>query len=81
MTTASDPRNRNQWETTVREVLDYVEFRRSNMLVKQLATTVELGVREGRLESEAGRLRFLRDGLQGYTYWKMHVRAGDVACA
>ncbi len=54
---------------TVREVLDYVEFD-SNVLVRQLRDSVEMAVREGRVDYEqAGRfLRFYEEGLGGYTY-------------
>ncbi len=54
---------------TVREVLDYVQYK-SDSLVAGLRRSVELAVREGRLNyEEAGRLvRFYEDGLHGYTY-------------
>jgi arginine decarboxylase len=54
---------------TVREVLDYVEFD-PNALVRQLRTSVETAVREGRIGYEqAGRfLKFYEEGLGGYTY-------------
>ncbi len=54
---------------TVREVLDYVEFD-ADMLIRKLRESVEVSVREGRLDfEESGRLlRFYEDGLQGYTY-------------
>ncbi len=54
---------------SVREVLDYVEFNVEG-LMKQFRTSVELAVREGRIDyGEAGQfLRFYEDGLQGYTY-------------
>jgi arginine decarboxylase len=54
---------------TVREVLDYVEFD-ADMLVRKLRESVEIAVREGRVDvEESGRLlRFYEDGLHGYTY-------------
>jgi arginine decarboxylase len=54
---------------TVREVLDYVQFKAEN-LVTRLRRSVEEAVREGRLGyEESGRLlRFYEDGLHGYTY-------------
>jgi len=54
---------------TVREVLDYVEFDPAD-LVKQLRTSIERAVREGRIgDGQAGRfLRFYEEGLGGYTY-------------
>jgi arginine decarboxylase len=54
---------------TVREVLDYVEFD-ADLLVRKLRESVEIAVREGRLEfAESGQLlRFYEDGLHGYTY-------------
>jgi len=54
---------------TVREVLDYVQFKTDN-LVTRLRRSVEEAVREGRLGyEESGRLlRFYEDGLHGYTY-------------
>ena len=54
---------------TVREVLDYVQFKTDN-LVTRLRRSVESAVREGRLGyEESGRLlRFYEDGLHGYTY-------------
>jgi arginine decarboxylase len=54
---------------TVREVLDYVEFD-ADMLVRKLRDSVEVAVREGRVDvEESGRLlRFYEDGLHGYTY-------------
>ncbi|HEX4146047.1 MAG TPA: biosynthetic arginine decarboxylase [Pirellulales bacterium] len=54
---------------TVREVLDYVEFNVES-LMRQLRSSVEVAVRESRINyEEAGRfLRFYEDGLQGYTY-------------
>ena len=54
---------------TVREVLDYVEFD-ADMLIRKLRDSVEVSVREGRLNfEESGRLlRFYEDGLHGYTY-------------
>jgi arginine decarboxylase len=54
---------------TVREVLDYVQFKAEN-LVTRLRRSVEEAVREGRLGyEESGRLlRFYEEGLHGYTY-------------
>jgi len=54
---------------TVREVLDYVEFE-ADTLIGKLRESVEVSVREGRLNfEESGRLlRFYEDGLHGYTY-------------
>ena len=54
---------------TVREVLDYVEFD-ADMLVSRLRDSVEVAVRDGRIDfEESGRLlRFYEDGLHGYTY-------------
>jgi arginine decarboxylase len=54
---------------TVREVLDYVEFDSAD-LVKQLRSSIEQAVREGRIgDGQAGRfLRFYEEGLGGYTY-------------
>jgi len=54
---------------TVREVLDYVEFD-ADTLIGKLRDSVEVSVREGRLNfEESGRLlRFYEDGLHGYTY-------------
>ncbi len=54
---------------TVREVLDYVQFK-TDSLVAGLRRSVEAAVREGRLGyEEAGRmLRFYEEGLHGYTY-------------
>jgi arginine decarboxylase len=54
---------------TVREVLDYVEFD-AETLVRKLRDSVEVAVREGRVDvEESGRiLRFYEDGLHGYTY-------------
>ena len=52
-----------------REVLDYVEFE-PDSLTRQLRDSVEVAVREGRINYEqAGRfLKFYEEGLQGYTY-------------
>jgi arginine decarboxylase len=61
---------------TVREVLNYVQFKADNLIAK-LRKSVELAVREGRLSyEESGRLlRFYEDGLHGYTYLEdPHVR-------
>jgi arginine decarboxylase len=54
---------------TVREVLDYVEFD-ADTLVRKLRESVEVAVRDGRVDfEESGRiLRFYEDGLHGYTY-------------
>jgi arginine decarboxylase len=54
---------------TVREVLDYVEFD-AETLVRKLRESVEVAVRDGRIDfEESGRLlRFYEDGLHGYTY-------------
>jgi arginine decarboxylase len=54
---------------TVREVLDYVQFD-SDMLMRKLRESVEVAVREGRMDlEESGRLlKFYEDGLSGYTY-------------
>jgi arginine decarboxylase len=54
---------------TVREVLDYVQFKTDN-LVARLRRSVEAAVREGRMGyEESGRLlRFYEEGLHGYTY-------------
>jgi arginine decarboxylase len=54
---------------TVREVLDYVQFK-TDSLVARLRKSVEAAVREGLLGyEESGRLlRFYEEGLHGYTY-------------
>ncbi len=54
---------------TVREVLDYVQFR-SESLLTDFRRDVEAALREGKIGyEEAGRLlRFYEEGLQGYTY-------------
>ena len=54
---------------TVREVLNYVQYNDGQLLDK-LQASVEIAVREGRLDhTEAGRfLKFYEDGLHGYTY-------------
>jgi arginine decarboxylase len=54
---------------TVREVLDYVQFK-TDSLVTKLRRSVESAVREGLLGyEESGRLlRFYEEGLHGYTY-------------
>ncbi len=54
---------------TVREVLDYVQFK-STALLEQFRSDVETAVREGRIgyEESGSLLRFYEDGLNGYTY-------------
>jgi arginine decarboxylase len=54
---------------TVREVLDYVQFK-STTLLEQFRKDVESAVREGRIgyEESGLLLRFYEDGLNGYTY-------------
>jgi arginine decarboxylase len=54
---------------TVREVLDYVQFK-TPALLEQFRTDVETAVREGRIgyEESGSLLRFYEDGLNGYTY-------------
>jgi len=54
---------------TVREVLDYVQFK-STALLEQYRKDVELALREGKIGyEESGRLlKFYEDGLHGYTY-------------
>ena len=54
---------------TVREVLDYVQFR-SKTLVEQFRRAVEAAVRDGKIsyEESGTLLRFYEDGLNGYTY-------------
>jgi arginine decarboxylase len=54
---------------TVREVLDYVEFKADD-LVQKFRADVETAVRDGKLDfTQAGRfLQFYEDGLRGYTY-------------
>jgi len=54
---------------TVREVLDYVQFRAESLL-SQFRRDVETALREGRIGyEESGRLlRFYEEGLRGYTY-------------
>jgi arginine decarboxylase len=54
---------------TVREVLDYVEFR-AETLLGQFRQDVEAALREGKIGyEESGRLlRFYEEGLNGYTY-------------
>jgi len=54
---------------TVREVLDYVQFK-SETLVTKLRRDVEAALREGRLsyEESGALLRFYEEGLHGYTY-------------
>ena len=54
---------------TVREVLDYVQFKAQDLL-DQFRVDVEKALREGKIGyEESGRLlRFYEDGLNGYTY-------------
>ena len=54
---------------TVREVLDYVQFK-STTLLEQYRKDVEQALREGKIGyEESGRLlKFYEDGLHGYTY-------------
>ena len=54
---------------TVREVLDYVQFK-SHALLEQFRKDVETAVREGRIgyEESGLLLRFYEEGLNGYTY-------------
>ncbi len=54
---------------TVREVLDYVQFK-STALLEQYRKDVEQALREGKIGyEESGRLlKFYEDGLHGYTY-------------
>ena len=54
---------------TVREVLDYVQFKSSDLL-EQYRKDVELALREGKIGyEESGRLlKFYEEGLHGYTY-------------
>jgi arginine decarboxylase len=54
---------------TVREVLDYVEFKADD-LVQKFRADVETAVRDGLLDyTQAGRfLQFYEEGLRGYTY-------------
>src|SRR5277367_4544611 len=54
---------------TVREVLDYVQFK-SNALLEQFRKDVEAAVRDGHIgyEESGLLLRFYEDGLNGYTY-------------
>jgi arginine decarboxylase len=54
---------------TVREVLDYVQFRAESLL-GQFRRDVEAALREGKIGyEESGRLlRFYEEGLNGYTY-------------
>jgi len=54
---------------TVREVLDYVQFK-SDTLVTQLRRDVEAALREGKLtyEQSGALLKFYEEGLHGYTY-------------
>ena len=54
---------------TVREVLDYVQFK-SSTLVEQFRRAVEAAVREGRIgyEESGALVKFYEEGLNGYTY-------------
>jgi len=54
---------------TVREVLDYVQFK-TDALVSRLRRDVEAALREGRLsyEESGSLLKFYEEGLHGYTY-------------
>jgi arginine decarboxylase len=54
---------------TVREVLDYVQFKAS-VLIEQFRKSVETAVREGRItyEESGALVKFYEDGLNGYTY-------------
>ena len=54
---------------TVREVLDYVQFK-TPALLEQFRMDVETAVREGRIgyEESGSLLRFYEEGLNGYTY-------------
>ncbi len=54
---------------TVREVLDYVQFK-STTLVEKFRRSVEAAVREGRIgyEESGALVKFYEDGLHGYTY-------------
>jgi len=54
---------------TVREVLDYVQFK-TPQLLEQFRTDVETAVREVRIgyEESGSLLRFYEEGLNGYTY-------------
>ena len=54
---------------TVREVLDYVQFK-SDALVTRLRRDVEAALREGRMtyEESGALLKFYEEGLHGYTY-------------
>src|SRR6185369_154720 len=54
---------------TVREVLDYVQFK-SPALLEQFRKDVEAAVRDGRIgyEESGALLRFYEEGLNGYTY-------------
>src|SRR6185295_12534791 len=54
---------------TVREVLDYVQFK-SESLVTRLRRDIEVARRDGRLsyEESGSLLRFYEEGLHGYTY-------------
>jgi arginine decarboxylase len=63
---------------TVREVLDYVEFKADDLLQKFRAD-VETAVRDGLLDySQAGRfLQFYEEGLRGYTYLEEPRQSGS----
>jgi arginine decarboxylase len=55
---------------TVREVLDYVQYKTESLISRNCGAAWKSAVREGRLGyEESGRLlRFYEDGLHGYTY-------------
>jgi arginine decarboxylase len=54
---------------TVREVLDYVQFK-SAIMVEQFRRSVEAAVRDGRIgyEESGALVKFYEEGLNGYTY-------------
>jgi arginine decarboxylase len=54
---------------TVREVLDYVQFK-SNQLLEQFRVDLESALREGKIgyEESGQLLKYYEDGLNGYTY-------------
>jgi arginine decarboxylase len=63
---------------TVREVLDYVEFKADD-LVQKFRADVESAVRDGLLDyTQAGRfLQFYEEGLRGYTYLEEPRQSGS----